>query len=169
MIVVSRDRTGLYVEAARTGAPTATQAADHWHLLVNASEAPRGIVELQQSEIRDMAYRVVHTLSNSGNATEMMSTSKVHSPRRDRCETALWLSCIVRYDVAWRTMPRDLPPWHAVCDQAQRWLRAFCFERLVHHLRAVLRLAAGRPEEPSAVVLDSRTLRSTSEIGTRAA
>jgi transposase len=35
-------------------------------------------------------------------------------------------------------------------------------------LRALLRLAAGRREEPSAAIIDSRTLRSTPESGTRA-
>lgn len=79
------------------------------------------------------------------------------------------LRYVVRYGVAWRAMPNDLPPWHAVYDQAQRWLRGGCFEALVHDLRAVLRLAAGRAEEPSVAVLDSRTLRSTPESGARAA
>ncbi|UFN51625.1 IS5 family transposase (plasmid) [Roseomonas sp. OT10] len=79
------------------------------------------------------------------------------------------LRYLVRYGVAWRGMPNDLPPWHAVYDQAQRWLRAGCFEMLVQDLRAVLRLAQGRSEEPSAAVLDSRTLRSTPESGARAA
>ena len=35
------------------------------------------------------------------------------------------------------------------------------FEAVVHDLRALLRLAAGRGPGPSAVVLDARTLRST--------
>jgi transposase len=79
------------------------------------------------------------------------------------------LRYLVRYGVAWRAMPNDLPPWHAVYDQAQRWLRACCFEMLAADLRAVLRLADGRTEEPTAAVLDSRTLRSTPESGARAA
>ena len=79
------------------------------------------------------------------------------------------LRYLVRYGVAWRAMPNDLPPWHAVYDQAQRWLRVGCFEMLAQDLRAVLRLAQGRTEEPSAAVLDSRTLRSTPESGSRAA
>src|ERR671916_209212 len=78
------------------------------------------------------------------------------------------LRYLVRYGVPWRALPNDLPPWHAVYDQAQRWLNAGCFEELAHDLRAVLRLAAGRDEEPSAAVLDSRTLRSTPESGARA-
>ncbi|MGL1102733.1 transposase, partial [Vibrio parahaemolyticus] len=52
--------------------------------------------------------------------------------------------------------------------QAQRWLSAGCFEQLAEDLRAVLRLAAGRAPEPTAAVLDSRTLRSSPESGERA-
>ena len=50
----------------------------------------------------------------------------------------------------------------------QRWLAAGCFEALVDDLRAVLRLAAGRKAEPTAAIIDSRTLRSTPESGERA-
>ncbi len=39
---------------------------------------------------------------------------------------------------------------------------------MVHDLRAVLRLASGRAPDPTAAVLDSRTLRSTPESGHRA-
>ena len=78
------------------------------------------------------------------------------------------LRYVVRYGIAWRAMPNDLPPWSAVYQQTQRWLAAGCFETLAHDLRAVLRLAAGRNEEPSAAIIDSRTLRSTPESGPRA-
>jgi transposase len=78
------------------------------------------------------------------------------------------LRYIVKTGAPWRWMPNDLPPWAAVYQQAQRWLRAGCFEELAHDLRAVLRMAAGRSEEPSAAVIDSRTLRSTPESGARA-
>src|ERR687889_709743 len=78
------------------------------------------------------------------------------------------LRYIVKTGAPWRWMPHDLPPWAAVYQQAQRWLSAGCFEALADDLRAVLRLAAGRAEEPSAAVLDSRTLRSTPESGARA-
>lgn len=78
------------------------------------------------------------------------------------------LRYIVKTGAPWRWMPNDLPPRGAVYQQAQRWLHAGCFEELAHDLRAVLRLAARRTEEPSAAVLDSRTLRSTPESGARA-
>ena len=64
-------------------------------------------------------------------------------------------------------MPNDLPPWHAVQQQTQRWLRAGCFETMAEDLRALLRLAACRDSVPTAVILDSRTLQSTPESGGR--
>jgi transposase len=75
---------------------------------------------------------------------------------------------VIRYGIAWRAMPNDLPPWAAVYQQSHRWLAARRFEALAHDLRAVLRVAAGRKAEPTAAILDSRTLRSTPESGPRA-
>jgi len=78
------------------------------------------------------------------------------------------LRWIVRTGAPWRLMPHDLPPWQVVYQQTQRWVAAGVFEAMVHDLRALLRLAAGRNEQPSAVILDSRTLQSTPESGGRA-
>lgn len=78
------------------------------------------------------------------------------------------LRYVIRCGIAWRAMPNDLPPWFAVSQQARRWLAAGVFETLAQDLRAVLRLAAERSEEPTAAIIDSRTLRSTSESGPRA-
>src|SRR5437588_10686325 len=65
-------------------------------------------------------------------------------------------------------LPHDLPPWHVVYDQMRRWLKAEVFENLANYLRAVLRLAEGRKEEPTAIILDSRTIQSSPESGARA-
>src|SRR5246127_3343355 len=84
------------------------------------------------------------------------------------CELFNALRYVIRYGIAWRAMPNDFPPWSAVYQQSQRWLAAGCFEALAQDLRALLRLAAGRTEEPTAAIIDSRTLRSTPESGPRA-
>lgn len=78
------------------------------------------------------------------------------------------LRWIVRAGAPWRMLPTNLPPWELVYQQTQRWIRAGCFESMVHDLREILRLAAGREPTPSAVILDSRTLQSTPESGGRA-
>jgi len=89
---------------------------------------------------------------------------RVHDPR----EVYNALRWIVRTGSPWRYLPGDLPPWAAVHQQAQRWIAAGCFEDMAHDLRALLREAAGRDPEPSAVVLDARTVRGTPESGHRA-
>jgi transposase len=78
------------------------------------------------------------------------------------------LRWIVRTGSPWRYMPNDLPPWEAVYQQTRRWLAARVFEAMVHDLRALLRLAQGRAPGPTAAVIDSCTLRSTPESGSRA-
>ena len=78
------------------------------------------------------------------------------------------LRYVVRGGIPWRMLPNDLPPWYAVYQQTQRWLKAAVFEAMVHDLREVLRLAAGRSAQPSAAIFDSRTLQSSPESGGRA-
>lgn len=78
------------------------------------------------------------------------------------------LRYIVRTGSQWRYMPNDLPPWNVVYQQTQRWIRARCFEIMVEDLRLLLREFAGRKGQPTAMILDSRTLQSTPESGARA-
>ncbi len=68
----------------------------------------------------------------------------------------------------WRMLPNDLPPWDVVYGQLRRWLAAGVFERMAQDLRVFLRLAESRGEQPTAAILDSRTLQSTPESGGRA-
>jgi transposase len=77
------------------------------------------------------------------------------------------LRWIVRTGSAWRYIPHDLPPWETVYQQTQRWLKAGVFEEIIHDLRVLLRLSKDRSSEPTAAILDSRTLRSTPESGHR--
>jgi transposase len=78
------------------------------------------------------------------------------------------LRYFVRGGQAWRMLPNDLPPWDVVYGQTRRWMDAGVFDAMTQDLRRILRVLEGRNEEPSAAVLDSRTLQSTPESGARA-
>src|SRR5258706_5188399 len=99
-----------------------------------------------------------------------LTLMKDDAPQRDHPLRAVFnaLRYMVRAGCPWRMIPNDLPPWHAVYDQAQRWIRAGVFEALAHDLRKMLRLLAARAMQPSAAILDGRTLQSTPESGARA-
>ena len=75
---------------------------------------------------------------------------------------------VVRTGCQWRFLPHDFPPWTAVYQQARRWMQAGVFEQITHDLRAIVRFLDDRNLEPSATILDGRTLQSTPESGGRA-
>lgn len=78
------------------------------------------------------------------------------------------LRWLVRAGAAWRLLPHDLPPWTIVYQQTQRWIRAGVFEAMNHDLRRLLRHFEARNENPTAAIIDSRTLQSTPTSGWRA-
>lgn len=78
------------------------------------------------------------------------------------------LRWVIKTGAQWRALPHDFPPWPVVYNQARRWAAARVFEPMVHDLRVVLRVQKGRAPDPTAAVLDSRTLQSTPESGARA-
>ena len=56
-------------------------------------------------------------------------------------------------------------------QQARRWMKAGCFEAMAHDLRTILRRQSrGKGQaQPTAAVMDGRTLQSSCESGPRAA
>lgn len=86
-------------------------------------------------------------------------------PLREVLNGVRWL---VRTGAQWRMLPHDLPPWEIVYQQSQRWLTAGVFEAMAHDLRKLLRWLQDREDQPTAAILDSRTLQSTPESGHRA-
>ena len=78
------------------------------------------------------------------------------------------LRYVVKTGCQWDFLPHDLPPWAAVYQQARRWVAAGVFEEIAHDLRMILRLVDEREAQPTAAILDGRTLQSTPESGGRA-
>lgn len=64
--------------------------------------------------------------------------------------------------------PHDLPSWEIVYQQTRRWIEAGCFEAMAHDLCALPHLKEGQTPDPSAAILDNRTLQSTPTSGARA-
>lgn len=86
-------------------------------------------------------------------------------PLRELFDGLRW---IVHAGSPWRYLPHDFPPWQAVYQQARRWMDTHRFLQITDDLRQLLRKLQNRDADPTAVILDSRTLRSTPESGGRA-
>ncbi len=100
-------------------------------------------------------------------AAPYLSLMDQRAPQRehDLREVFNALRWLVRAGAPWRMLPNDLPPWEAVYQQTRRWLEAGCFEAMVSDLRSIIRVAQGRQGQPSAMVMDGRTLQSSCESG----
>src|SRR3984957_18564432 len=75
---------------------------------------------------------------------------------------------VVKTGCQWDFLPHDFPPAAAVYQQARRWIAAGVFEEITHDLRMILRMVSEREAQPTAAILDGRTLQSTPESGGRA-
>lgn len=99
-----------------------------------------------------------------------LTLMKQNAPQRSYELRAVFnaLRWMVRAGCSWRLMPHEFPPWTVIHQQTQRWIRAGCFEAMAHDLRELVRVANGKAPQPTAAILDSRTVQSTPSSGARA-
>ena len=67
----------------------------------------------------------------------------------------------------WRSLPHDLPPWPTVWTYFRQWRDDGTLDRLHDQLRSQVRQQAERDPHPSALILDSQSVK-TAEKGGRA-
>lgn len=75
---------------------------------------------------------------------------------------------ILRTGCQWRMLPREFPRWSTVHSCYWRWRRDGTLEKLHDALREEVRLKAGRMAQPSAVILDSQSVKTTEKGGQKA-
>jgi transposase len=89
-------------------------------------------------------------------------------PRHSRRELLNAIFYVTRYGIAWRALPHDFPPYKTVQDYHRELTLRGVWQDLVDILRQRVRTQAGREAEPSVIILDSQSVKTT-EKGGRAA
>ena len=84
------------------------------------------------------------------------------APKREIVDAILYL---LRAGCSWRLLPHDFPPWQTVYYYLRRWEREGVWARVHHALVMTDRERAGREASPSAVIIDSQTVRTADQKG----
>ncbi|GJE02533.1 IS5 family transposase [Methylobacterium isbiliense] len=74
---------------------------------------------------------------------------------------------VLRGGIAWRLIPKDLPPRSTTYGYFSRWRDQGVFARIIHHLVMADRERTGREASPTAAVLDSQSIKTTESGGPR--
>lgn len=71
---------------------------------------------------------------------------------------------LVDNGIKWRALPADFPPWSTVYNYFAAWEAAGVTQDLLDGLRDRARLAAGRTAEPTAVIIDSQSVKAAETV-----
>jgi putative transposase len=72
---------------------------------------------------------------------------------------------VLRSGCSWRMLPKDLPRWQTVYHYFRRWKLDGTWERIHTVLRERTRAQMGRDTTPSAAILDSQSVKTSSKGG----
>jgi transposase/transposase-like protein len=111
------------------------------------------------TDLREAEWQLLqpHFVSRGGRPPE-------HPPR-------LMLNAIfyvLRSGCPWRMLPHDFPPWKSVYTAFRRWTKDGRLSRAHDALRRHLRRRLGRKEDPSALIVDSQSVKTTEKGGLEA-
>ena len=87
-----------------------------------------------------------------------------HRGRYEMCEIVNAILYQTRTGCQWRYLPKDLPPYGAVYYYFALWRKDGTDKQIHDLLRMQVREQAGRSEDPSAVVLDSQSVRAAAGV-----
>ncbi|WP_329448856.1 IS5 family transposase (plasmid) [Streptomyces sp. NBC_01426] len=71
-----------------------------------------------------------------------------------------------RTGIPWRYLPHDYPHWNTVYAYFARWQEEGVFDQLNSLLRRQVRRQEGREEEPTACVIDSQSIKTSTNVPT---
>lgn len=113
------------------------------------------------TDLTDAQWTCIHTFF-----PEERPEGSVGRPRtyRDR-EIVNALLYLLKTGCQWRLLPHDFPPYTLVLHYFRLWRDDGTLEAIHHALRLTIRQQAGKEAEPSVVIVDSQSVKTTEKGG----
>lgn len=83
-------------------------------------------------------------------------------PRRQMLDACIYA---LRSGCSWRMLPKDFPSWQVVYKTFRRWQARGLFEAMYDQLRLLWRARQHRAADPTAVILDSQSVKTSPQGG----
>ena len=83
----------------------------------------------------------------------------------DRREIVNGILYVLRTGCGWEYLPHDLPPWKTVYDYFRQWSQSGVWEAVNGALTQTDRQRVGREPDPSAIILDTQSVKTTEKGG----
>src|SRR5688572_29406266 len=87
---------------------------------------------------------------------------KTAHSRRELVNAILY---VTREGISWSALPHDFPPYKTVYDYLYKLQKRGIWQKILDRLRRKIRVKAGREAEPSIVVMDSQSVKTTEKGG----
>jgi putative transposase len=111
------------------------------------------------TDLNDEQWELVRPL------VEATTGRKASVSRREIVNAILY---VARTGCQWRNLPHDFPHWSTVYSCYHRWAWRGTLDKLHSELRAQVRSAYGKSEQPTAAIVDSQSVKVTSKGGSLA-
>jgi transposase len=109
-----------------------------------------------ETDLSDEQWELIRPL------VEAKTGRKARVSRRQIVNAILY---VARTGCQWRNLPNDLPNWSTVYSCYHRWAWNGTLDKLHTELRSQVRHAYGKKEQPTAAIVDSQSVKSTSKGG----
>lgn len=113
------------------------------------------------SDLTDAQWQYIEPLLPTPRPKGMVGRPREHGFR----EIVNAILYLLRTGCQWRHLPHDLPAYTTVCDYFHAWRKDGRLDRIHDALRADVRKQAGKETEPSALLMDSQSVKTTEKGG----
>jgi len=116
------------------------------------------VQRVYETDLTDEQWELIEFL------VEAKKGRKASVSRREIVNAILY---VARTGCQWRNLPNDFPNWSTVYSCYHRWAWGGTLDKIHAELRTKVRLAHGRFEQPTAGIVDSQSVKTTSKGGSR--